>query len=300
MKKMIFLIIAFVSEQIVQAAWQPATKPTAQPSSGVTIGSQRAPAAPAAPSTSSFASSLAQAALSALTGGGSKPQSTWDLNFNFDVTNQEMDQTCYGELNNSVTNLNKGETMIVSGSCASSGSSSKLGKIGDITIIPLNQLTSVGNFGTVSALKTAPFTIPRISTDNGWNNALYFTFKPSNPSVSANLSKRAITSTQLADREAQIVIRTRELTQQLAQAERQTYQPGKILLEVWARTYPSVTGSQEFKQVFNIVLSANDVGKKMIFGADQAANSGIVFRFNDNQGQPTEMASTFNVITENP
>lgn len=230
------------------------------------------------------------------------------LGLSMDTINQTLEQTCYGEVNNNVTNTT-GTVQIINGNCVITGGQQatkskggkSMGKAGDITIADFSKLTLIRNFGTVSQPVWQIFAVPQVSSD--WENGVYFSFNPTNPQISDVWQTRGVNSSALKGRSAQVAIRTRTLTQALAQQEYQAHawsaDKDQVLVEVWARTQPSLTGSSAITQIMSFVLDAEDVGiDGLLFSADQLGNAAISLKAIDATQGPVSLTSSFNVTKE--
>jgi hypothetical protein len=218
-----------------------------------------------------------------------------------------MDQTCYGNVDNKVYN-DGGTVQILYGSCTNTAGQQigGMGKIGDITVIPYEKLTLIKNFGTLSEAATKVASIPNPSSGpNSWNNAAYIKFKASDL-FSPKWATRGAGKDILNKIENIVTVRTLALTQALAQKEGQeaAYEKLKdknpILVEIWAQSTPSITGSNKAKQVFNFVVSGDAIGKPLGFIADQAGNAAIAYKIRDIKNMIGLVSNSFNVNSENP
>jgi hypothetical protein len=229
------------------------------------------------------------------------------INLDFDFQNQNMNQTCYGNIDSPVYN-DGGTVQIIFGSCTNTAGQQigGMGKIGDITVIPYDQLTLIKNFGTLSEAATKLATIPNISSgSNSWNNAIYIKFKASDL-FSPQWAARGAGKAMLNKIENIVTVRTLALTEALAQKEGHVaaYEKLKdknpILVEVWAQSIPSITGSNKARQIFNFVVSGDAIGKPLGFIADQAGNAAIAYKIRDIRNVIGLATNSFNVNAENP
>lgn len=229
------------------------------------------------------------------------------VNLNFDFQNQNLDQNCYGNVDNKIYN-DGGTVQLVFGACNNTAGQQigGMGKIGDIITIPYEQLTLIKDFGTLSEAATKLATIPNISSgQNSWNNAAYIKFKASDL-FSPKWAARGAGKDMLNRIENFVTIRTLALTEALAQKEGQiaAYEKIKdkkpILVEIWAQSIPSITGSNKAKQVFNFVVPGDAIGKPLGLIADQAGNAAIAYKIKDITNAIGLVSNSFNVNTENP
>lgn len=229
------------------------------------------------------------------------------INLNFDFQNQNMDQTCYGKVDNSIYN-DGGTVQIAYGSCTNTAGQQigGMGKIGDITVIPYEKLTLIKNFGTLAEAATQLAAIPNVSSGkNSWNNAAYIKFKASDL-FSPKWMARGAGKDMLSKIENIVTVRSLALTPELAQIEGQeaAYEKLKdknpILIEIWAQSTPSITGSNKAKQVFNFVMPADAIGKPLGFIADQKGLVAIAYKVRDIKNVVNLISNNFNVNAENP
>lgn len=305
MKKLLLLLISSASFTGLQA-WEAAKPTTPAPAPNIpVIGAQRGPAP-----LGNLTESIKQAATGDLTKSMDqvKPQiPDLTLNLNLDIVKQDLNQNCYQNVNNTIYE-GAGTNQIVNGNCnqtggqqSSKGRTSGLGKAGDIAVVDFSKLTLIRNFGTVSQLVSQIFAVPQISTD--WENGVYFSFNPTNPQISDVWQTRGVSSSALQGRSVQVVIRTRALTQALAQQENRASEwiagKNQVLVEVWARTQPSLTGSPALTEILSYILGAEDVGAKgLLFSADQLGNAAVSLKTTDATQGPVNLISRFNVTQE--
>ncbi len=229
------------------------------------------------------------------------------VNLNFDFQNQNIDQNCYGKVDNTIYN-DGGTVQLVFGACNNTAGQQVggMGKTGDITTIPYDQLTLIKDFGTLSEASTKLATIPHISAGpNNWSNAAYIKFRASDL-VSPKWATRGAGKDVLNKIENFVTIRTLALTEALAQKEGHiaAYEKIKdkkpILVEIWAQSIPSITGSNQAKQVFNFVVPGDAIGKPLGLIADQAGNAAIAYKIKDITNAIGLVSNSFNVNAENP
>lgn len=238
--------------------------------------------------------------------GSSLPKMTFNLTI--DTKTQKVNQTCYGKIENSVTNYTGGTVQVVNGNCTQ-GSSQSMGKYGDMTIIPTAQLTVAKNFGNVSALEQQEFYLPKSSSVQnnviGWDNALLFKFKPSNPLPNSKWVSSTVNP--LRGREYQVIVRLVTLTQALAQSTGQLEAFNSVnnptLIEVWTQVSPSVSGSKAAKEVFDLVVDGSTINSQapLLFLASPDGRAAITYAVVDQADNQQKIASTeFNVGEEAP
>lgn len=198
--------------------------------------------------------------------------------------------TCYSKVNQPVYASGGSQVMITNGECQTTNTN-VMGKAGDLSRFNLKGLKTV-DLGTVTENEGAIVSLPA----PGERNAVVVTFTPSNP-----MGSKIVPSSQLRGRKVQALLVTRPLTKALAASEAADWIEGQdqLLLELWGRTYPSVKGTDDFQQFFNIAVLASEVGSQFTFKATPEGSVELLFRTNYN-GTDAIAGPATNITSQKP